>query len=166
MFCSPSPQSAEQLQTQNALFLLLLSTPLLSPATSHRLSSCLTLSSSPSFLHLLCLSAEQPCEAAINAHTLVLFFYCFVKWREREGADNNSRVGRDEIEEKHKYRQQTLITQARFNSRHKPSTSCKWKTEKVRLSTAISVLTFLSHFGPFFKLFWLNEKQSKIISWF
>lgn len=52
-----------------SLFLWLSHTP------SHRLSFCLPLSSSsPSFLPLSCLSAEQHREAAINAHALCPFF--------------------------------------------------------------------------------------------
>lgn len=69
LFCSPSSQSAEQLQTQNALFPSY-SSLFLSAIPSHHLSSCLALSSSPSFLHLPCLSAEQQREAAFNAHAL------------------------------------------------------------------------------------------------
>lgn len=159
LFSIPSVSWAAA-NTKRSLSLLLLSTPLLSPAASHRLSSCLILSSSPSFLHLLCLSAEQPCEAAINAHTLVLFFYCFVKWREREGADNNGRVGWDEIEEKHKYRQQTLITQARFDSRHKPSTSCKWKTDRKLDSRQLFLFShFWVIFGPVLNCFGSLKKK-------
>lgn len=58
------------------------------------------------------------------------FFIASWKWREREGTDNNGRVREDEREEEHKYCQQALITQMRFDSRHKPLNIRIWKIDR------------------------------------
>lgn len=162
VFCSPSPQSAEQLQTQNALFHSFSS--LLLCSLQQRLIASPPVSLCPPLLPFFISSACQLSSLVKRRSTpthLSFFFYCFVKWREREGADNNGRVGWDEIEEKHKYRQQTLITQARFDSRHKPSTSCKCKTDR---KLDFRQLFLFSHFGPFFKLFWLIKTAKFLIN--
>lgn len=92
LFCSPSSQSAEQLQT-HTLFPSYSSSPTIS---SPLLLPCSVLLSSFS-------SSPPPVSWAAawsgdRRPRSWSFFYCFDKQREREGVDNNGRVREDERE--------------------------------------------------------------------
>lgn len=120
LFCSPSSLSPKQLQTQNTLSLLL---SLFPPSLIRHLIA------SPSVLLLLLslLSSSPACQLSSNVKqqstpTLPsLLLLCRVEGERRRGITDNSEWGReDEREEEHKYRQQALITQTRFDSQHNP----------------------------------------------
>lgn len=115
--CHPSSCRHKTLFPSYSLSFLLL---------SYAISSPLLLS--PSVLLLLSLLSSSPaCQLSSNVKqqstpTLPsLLLLCRVEGERRRGITDNSEWGReDEREEEHKYRQQALITQMRFDSQHNP----------------------------------------------